>query len=147
MNGFLLRRALGGLLVLGLILIGTGCGQTDGRTPVYPAKGVVFYEDKPAAGAVIMLHPLSPQPAGTPLPRARAGADGSFVLTTHITGDGAPRGEHAVTITWRQPTDHPEQEGPSLIPPRFGDPKTSGLKVTIEPQTNELPTIRLSRKP
>ena len=82
----MLLRRFGPVLLTVLL---TGCSGSDGRTPVYPVKGSVFYEGRPAAGALVTLHPLTPQPAGTPLPRARVGADGSFVLTTHVNGDGA----------------------------------------------------------
>lgn len=135
------------LVVVLMLALVTGCGKPDGRTPVYPTKGSVFYEGKPAAGAVVVLHPLSLPPAGTPLPRARVSVDGSFVLTTYVTGDGAPAGEYAVSITWRQPMEHPEQEGPDLLPARYGEPKASGLKATVEPRPNQLQPIRVSRKP
>jgi hypothetical protein len=113
---------------------------------VFPVKGAVFFEGKPAAGAVVVLHPLSPQPAGTPLPHAQVAADGSFVLTTYVTGDGAPAGDHAVAITWKQKTEYAEQEGPDLIPSYFGDPKRSGLKATVRAEVNDLPPFRLTRK-
>lgn len=134
-------------LLLLVLMVTTGCTKSDERIPVHAVKGSVFYENRPASGAVIQLHPVVPLPAGTPQPRARVQADGSFVLTTFVTGDGAPAGEYAVTVTWKQPMDHPEQEGPDLLPARFGDPKLSGIKATVAARDNELQAIRLSRKP
>ncbi|MFO0879640.1 MAG: hypothetical protein U0840_20025 [Gemmataceae bacterium] len=140
-------RGTGRILMLGgMLLLLPACGAKPGTVPVFPAKGRVFYQGRPTDGAIVQLHPRSPLPPGTPLPRGRVEADGSFRLTTHVTNDGAPAGEYDVTITWRHPTEYAEQEGPDRIPARYGDPKLSGLSVRIEPQSNDLPEFRLAGK-
>src|SRR5207249_8533874 len=76
-----------------------GCGS-DGRKPVYPAKGQVLVTGKPAQYAQVALHPLNPADKDAPHPTANVGPDGTFVLTTYQAQDGAPAGEYAVTVQW-----------------------------------------------
>jgi hypothetical protein len=75
-----------GLLSVCLVLASGGCrpSQQHERLPVYPVRGQVFYQGRPAAGALVRLHPLPPTPAPPFLPRGLVGADGSFTLTTDV---------------------------------------------------------------
>lgn len=84
-----------------------------------------------------------------PSPMATTTADGSFILHTYEPDDGAPAGDYLVAIS-TAPTA--TKSGPSLkeverpidhLKGRYADPKTSGLKATIKPGSNELPPFDL----
>jgi hypothetical protein len=92
-------------------------------------------------------------PAPFPKPHARIAADGTFQLSTYREHDGAPLGEYTVTVSWRAPAnkqiadDVKEEDwdqGREQLPTRYQDPQKSGLRITIQPGQNELPSLRLS---
>jgi hypothetical protein len=136
----------GGLLWLTLAaVLGPGCG--DGKPPLYPAEGQVFVEKKPAKGALVWLHPVTP-PEGKapPRPHARVEADGSFRMGTYTTGDGVPPGKYRVTISWTEEVKSGDMDGKNLLPDRYQSPEKSGLPVVeIKEGTNQLPPFHLTR--
>src|SRR5438128_100993 len=74
-----------------------GCGS---GTPLYPVRGEVFFKGKPAAGALVVFHPVEDKDGKVTRPRGTVEADGSFTLSSHAKGDGAAVGEYVVTINW-----------------------------------------------
>lgn len=132
-----------GIATLGLISLACATPVAP-RLAVHPAKGEVSYQGKPCGGALVLLHPLGAYDADTPRPRALVRSDGAFDLSTYADGDGAPAGDYVVTVEWRKVDDHPEQ-GKNVLPERYADPRTSGLKVSVSAETGTLPPIRLSR--
>ncbi len=127
-------------------LLLTSCG--DGRLPVYPVTGSVFYEGKPAVGAVVTFHPADKDDK-TLLPNGTVQDDGTFELTTYEMGDGIPEGEYNVVIYWEKKAPKKggdDDEAPAqLLPRRYLKPETSGLTVQITPSTTILPPFRLTR--
>ena len=82
------HRPLSAFCLLALTLALAGCSA--GEVPVYPVRGrVLDKQGKPAAGALIVLQPLSEEAKST---RAvgRTDDNGEFKLTTRTEGDGAP---------------------------------------------------------
>jgi hypothetical protein len=137
-----LRRLAVTLPLLGLVLFSFSCA--DGRKPVYPVRGQVLdSKGKPAAGALVVFHPLDTDDVNKPV--AHVDDKGTFTLTTYSEGDGAPAGKYAITLEWPVPRKTPfDKEGPDRLGGRFGNPKTSPLHFTVEPrQDNEVPVIRL----
>ena len=132
---------IGPLLTLSLL----SCAKAPDHPPVFPVRGQVLYEGKPAAGAVVILHSAD-NPTEASRPRGRANANGEFELTTYETSDGAPPGTYVVTVEWKRPSDHPEQ-GADLLPTIYGDPKTSRLRATVTAGINEPVVLRLTRTP
>src|SRR5688572_20752206 len=94
------RDAIGTLLLLALTLVGLGCGGKEQRKPVFPVKGSVFVAGRSATKALVIFHPLNDPDPKAPRPTGEVAADGTFTLSTHTAGDGAPAGEYAVTVTW-----------------------------------------------
>ncbi len=74
-----------GLLV---VLACVSCTRATNGPPLHPVSGHVFYEGKPAGGAVVILHSAG-EAVNASRPRGRADATGAFELTTYETGDGA----------------------------------------------------------
>jgi hypothetical protein len=132
---------LGVLLAVSLV----SCAKAPNHAPVFPVKGRVLYEGRPAPGAVVILHSTDVAPNAS-RPHARVDANGEFELTTYRAGDGAPAGTYKVTLEWKHAGDHPEQ-GTELLPPVYGDPNTSKLTVTVTPGSNAPLVLQLSARP
>ena len=138
-----LPRLCGLVLVCLFLLAAASCSSKDNRKPVYPVKGRVLFQDKPAAGAFVVFVPVNEPPEPTdPRPGAYADEEGVFTLNTYGTGDGAPAGEYIVTVVWREKGTG-DEEGPDRLQGRYGDPKNSKLRATVKEGPNELPPFRL----
>jgi hypothetical protein len=122
-----------------------GCAR-DRRKPVFPVRGKVFLDGKPAAGATVFFYPVETDPEAL-APYGVADAGGSFTLTTYRTFDGAPAGEYVVTVRCPGPPQRPgDERGPDRLKGRYADPKTSELRATLERKPNEVPTFELASK-
>jgi hypothetical protein len=140
-------RLLAPAAVLTSTLATLGCGSS--ASAVYPVHGrVVDAAGKPAAGALVVFHPVNtaaPTDKAPPKPVATVAEDGTFSMTTYVQHDGAPVGEYAVTITWIRPKKTPlDREGPDLLDGRYADALKSEIRFTVEKKAqNEVPEIRL----
>ena len=116
------------------------------RMEVFPVKGQVSFRGEPATGAFVVLHPAAAWP-DVPKPTGKVAQDGSFQLTTYEEGDGAPPGEYAVTVEWRKLVNQAGDfsAGPNVIPPKYSQPQTSPLTVTINESPNDLPAIEIEK--
>src|SRR5690242_13447353 len=93
------------IVIIAAATLCPGCGQ---RPTFYPAQGKVFVDGKPAAGALVVLHPVADDGPLAIRPTGKVGPDGMYVLTsfvaeTRTTTPGAPAGEYVVTVTWLPP--------------------------------------------
>jgi hypothetical protein len=136
------RFAALALLALGL----ASCSMQPGGPPLYAVEGRVFFEDRPAEGAVVILHAPNGDKPGDSRPRGKADADGHFVLSTFQPGDGAAAGEYVVTVEWKRRDDHPEQ-GVDLLPPGYADPKKCKLRAVVAAGPNDPLVLRLTGRP
>jgi hypothetical protein len=135
--------APGGALLALALLSGTGCG--DSKQPLYPAEGQVFFEKKPASGAVVWLHSVDAADPKLPKPHARVDKDGNFRLGTYQVGDGAPPGKYRVLIVWNEEVKSGDEQGKSLLPARYQNLEKSGLPlVEIKEGPNQLPPFYLT---
>jgi hypothetical protein len=124
------------------------CSKGGAKKAVYPVHGrVVDSANQPAVGALLIFHPVEPDPNDLNKPRAYVEADGSFALTTHTKGDGAPEGEYLVSIEWMPPRSNPfagKEQSVDRLQGRYRDPNTSGLRFRVEKQSdNVLPEIHI----
>lgn len=146
------RQANRLLLLGGMAIVAVGCGGPE-RQPVYRVRGELYWAGKPAGGAVVFLHPIgevpsTENPAQGPRPAGRVQEDGSFQVSTYGINDGAPAGRYRLSVRWTKPKPGPipEQEE-SLIPPEYGDPRTSLLPIVeVREEDNVLPPLRLSKE-
>ena len=140
-----LRRLLHGLLTV-LLLLGTlSCGNSKDRQTVYPVRGQVFVQGKPATGALVLFHPVNDPDTQTPRPHGQVDQDGAFVLSTYEARDGAPAGDYVVTIDWRQAIPGRSGGGPSLLPPVYGTSKQSPLRATVKAESNNLTPFQITQ--
>lgn len=65
-----------------------------------PLRATLQVGGRPAAGAVVTLHPLDRTAAGALCPRGLVAASGKIEWTTHEPGDGVPPGRYVVTAVW-----------------------------------------------
>ena len=134
-----------GAAVFCLALVGffTLRGCDDGRVPTYPVSGrVVFADGTPVRLGVVELESVE---HGT-TSQGTIRQDGTFVLGTHTSNDGAPAGTLAAIVvqiiindgTVTHTIDHGRP-----VAPAYGNYRTSGLEVVIEAiEQNEI-EIRL----
>lgn len=125
-------------------LVCSSCGPKEQfpRKPVYPVRGQVFFQGKPAAGTVVFFRPVQDAddmaywPNG--YPSGHVAKDGTFQLSTYGAFDGAPAGAYAVSVTWLG-----ERAEADPRRSRYPDPKTSGLRAEVKEGPNELEPFRL----
>jgi hypothetical protein len=119
-------------LVAPIALFCLGCTEPK----YFPVRGTIVDETgKPLtelAGANISFESLEKPVSAV----AEVRADGSFSMTTETSDDGCLPGEHRVTIgRVFLSADRPL---PPVINPKYENPETSGLKVTVEKKSNDI---------
>ncbi|MAT73338.1 MAG: hypothetical protein CMJ58_27960 [Planctomycetaceae bacterium] len=114
-----------------LVAIVAASGCSDGLPHRVPVSGVVKIDGKPLDRGSIMIVPADDRPAGGSI-----GPDGRFTLTSYELNDGVVTGTHQVAVQSNIHID--ERTTKWLTPKKYGDPKTSGLTVTIEEPTDDL---------
>jgi hypothetical protein len=136
--------------IASLSLLLTGCSDSA-RKPVYPVRGEVFVQNQPAAGAMVILHPVAdanPDDWPDGYPRGVVKVDGSFQIGTYGDQDGAPAGEYIVLVRWPQvqPGTSPDNtEAPTVdrLAGRYVDPAQSKLRAKVEEKPTELSRFEL----
>jgi hypothetical protein len=139
-------------LFAALALVGISCSGKVKRG-VYPATGMVYVKDKPAAGVVLTFFAVPGDPSAIP-PIAKSDEDGKFSIVTEDQ-EGAPPGDYVVTATWMEHKEAaPAKKGEAIsmsmvgdssdkLGGKYQDRKKSGIKVTIKKGPNELEPIKL----
>jgi hypothetical protein len=124
-----------------------GCGASSGDRPVFPVRGTVTYQGRPAAGVLVRFHARD---AGEPhplVPQGVTGEDGLFSLTTYRDGDGAYAGEYVVTFLWQgrrvDESGEPRYIGPDKLQGRYSDPAKSRFTVRVSGPAPEPMTFAL----
>jgi hypothetical protein len=131
---------------LGAALLVPACSRSSHK-PVYSVRGRVLVQGTPAGHASVTFHPVGAAP-GNPLPSAQTDDQGYFTLTSYAGNDGAPAGDYTVTVVWfrtapARDQSEGESNGRNVLPPRYANPATSGLRATVNPGTNELPPFQV----
>jgi hypothetical protein len=135
-------------LLLPAVLL-CSCSRSD-QTPVQPVQGRVLVDGKPAAQALVTLHPRNGA-SSTSRPSGLTDARGNFRLTTFRQGDGAPEGEYVAAVTWfravpgRGAGDE-KFTTRNFLPGRYANPATSRLDVTISRGSQALAPLRLTSR-
>ena len=110
-------------VVLALASVVIGCGQPS---PYVKVQGTVTLDGKPLESGVVQFHPPAGQVAA-----GEIGPGGAFTLTTRSPGDGVLPGTYQATVTG----EAAEPSQPFLIPLRYTRAGSSGLSVTIFPDS------------
>ncbi len=146
-------RILCGLVLVGIALgVTIGCaGPTSDRPATYPVTGIVTLDGSPVAGAAVTFVPS----VGGKSAAGVTDASGKYALTTFEGGDGAVPGDYSVKIVkyeggevggeetgegdagmmsadYEAGVESGEDEAAkNLLPEKYSDAKTSGLKATV----------------
>lgn len=130
------RVAIGTAL---LIVIASGCGKGSNQVPVVRVRGTVTLDGKPVTKGLVVFFPKF----DAPVARGRIKEDGTYVLSTYGSGDGAAIGEFNVAILAQDeealleslPEDFAGNvpEPPPLIPRKYFNQNTSELTATTVP--------------
>ncbi len=93
-------------------------------------------------GAIVVLHPRNKAGTASPYPpRGVVGNDGTFVVGSRTTDDGAPEGEYAVTIVWPEEQDAEKEfdnTPPDRLKNRYNDVKHAKWNVHVTASSNTL---------
>ena len=114
-----------GLATRGVLLVAAGCGNRG--VAIAPVAGTVLYKGVPVEGAWVQFIPEdAPVIAG-----GFTDEMGHFELTTYSEGDGAPVGEHTVTISMkpRAADDSQEIELKRAEAAKVADPEDRAKKL------------------
>jgi hypothetical protein len=124
------------------VVVAVGCGGNNGP-PTYRAGGKVAYSDgTPLTRGRVSLSPT--ESTANVSARGEIQPDGTFELTTFISGDGAVPGRYKALVVVPPVFQNPRW-GPSnppsepLINARFANFETSGLEFTVtdDPAKNQ----------
>lgn len=110
----------------------SGCGNN--RPALKKVSGQVLLDGKPLTTGSIRLAPANMRPA-----YGNLDGEGRFTLTTYKLDDGVAYGTHPVAVSSYKisgPDDRQIRQW--FVPPKYGDPKSSGLTATIDDDTKEL---------
>jgi hypothetical protein len=116
-----------------------GCGPGDNLPECAPVSGKLTIGGEPLASAMITFHPEKPGNSG----QAASEPDGTYVLNTYGTHDGAIVGKHTVTVERYLPP-MPTQPGGKIpsakatVPKKYTKPETSPLKVEVKSGTKNV---------
>jgi hypothetical protein len=116
---------------------------------LYPVRGQVFFQDKPAEGATVVFQLANASDLNALKPSGVAGADGSFTLSTFAPGDGAPAGDYIVVITWfpkDAKSDPATGEVKNRLPDVYGSRATSTLRAKVNEGPNEFQPFKLTKR-
>ena len=120
-------------LFFAFTLFMVGCGPSRPETAA--VEGTVTYQGKPVEGARVTFYPPNNRPAG-----GTTDVEGKFSLMTFSQDDGVILGECSVAIskqTGAPPSAaHPMGVVTHFLPPKYANPKTSGLIETVQSGSN-----------
>jgi hypothetical protein len=149
------RCAIAVFASLLLVSLSSGCAKSPppikGKLPLFPVEGKLVMNGEPMANATILFHPVRKMPDGAAhqRPRAVAGSDGSFKVSTYANDDGAPAGEYKVTISWKGDTtgvtSEEQQDLPEKVSETFQQARASRIRIKINEEENKLPTWDLAQ--
>lgn len=129
-----------------LSVVGFGCSNDSSRPEAFPVQGKILVQGKPASYAKLTFFPTNQDPKDYML-GVTASEDGSFELSARKPPSGEESVKYDVAVSWRIPKNPGSQNDPDygkeLLPPKFRDAKSSGVKVEITPDLTELEDIDL----
>lgn len=131
------------LLLSPLVLLLIGCGDEKQRPEVHPVRGELSVNGQPAEGALLSFHPADGVnfDARGSRPWSTVEPDGSFIVSTYATGDGAPAGDYRVSVVW---LNNPNAANPiDRLGGRFANPAQSQWQVHITETDNHLEPYRI----
>lgn len=132
------------------VVLSIGCGDSINQK-TYPVTGEVRLGGKPFKGLTVVLRPVDKTNfKRQEIPQGITDENGKFSVHTYTTNDGAPAGDYKIGIALMQPLDDEggdqvkRDPNQPIVPIKYADPETSGLKATVDKKATVLPTIELN---
>jgi hypothetical protein len=125
-----------------------GCGKGDGKRTVYPVTGKVLIDGQPGSEARLFFSPTNEADTMAPKPTAVTDSQGNLIVTTYVTGDGAPEGEYKIGLEWPKMVNYfgRIQPGPDRLGGKYKDVAASKWTIRITAGTNSLPDFDIKTK-
>ena len=128
------------LLTMAAPALLAGCGSAKLTPPkTVPVSGSVTRDGKPVVGARVKFHPQFKIAKLPFVPYGETGTDGQFVLSTGMSGNGAPKGKYLVSLELPyigiDPKDGLEAELDKLKG-EYRDPAKNNWEVTLKDGDN-----------
>ncbi len=131
-------------------VLSIGCGDSINQK-TYPVTGEVRLGGKPFKGLTVVLRPVDKTNfKRQEIPQGITDENGKFSVHTYTTNDGAPAGDYKIGIALMQPLDDEggdqvkRDPNQPIVPTKYADPETSGLKATVDKKATVLATIELN---
>lgn len=136
-----------GVAGIAIALPAGGCGKSDGKRAVYPVTGKVLIDGQPGTEARLFFSPTDTD-VTAPKPTAVADEQGNLIVTTYVTGDGAPAGEYKIGLEWPKIVNNfgRMQPGPDRLGGKYKDIATSKWTVRITEGPNTIPDFDIKTK-
>lgn len=143
-----LNRGLGWLTGMVLALALPACGQSDGKRPVFPVSGKVLIDGQPGHEVRLLFIPTNTADTMAPKPTAITDEQGNLIVTTYVTGDGAPEGEYKISLEWPKMVNYfgRMQPGPDRLGGKYKNAAASKWTVFINAGNNTLPDFDIKTK-
>jgi hypothetical protein len=131
-------------------LAAAGCGGDPNMPKLGKVHGKVTYKGQPVTSGHITFTPILGKGGETgQTATGEINSDGTYVMTTFNTGDGAILGQHTATVVVRDKMNEdltkPDATGriryelaKPVTPPKYASVETSPLKYTVKEGTNEI---------
>ena len=144
------------LLCLAAACLPFGCSRdigppqgTEGLEDLQPVTGRVSFDGNAPAGAVVLFIPAQGPASFSYRIAGVVEEDGSFEMQTTVpegTRPGVAPGNYLVGISWTElvDPDNRDSDERDLLPEKYKDPRSSGLRTNVEEGTNELPAFVLT---
>lgn len=130
------RTGIASICLIAALLLTSGC--TNKKFTTYPVSGVVKFEDGSVVKAGRIEFHNQEQKVSA---RGTIGSDGTFVMGTETSSDGAVAGVHQVLIMQvitRTQTGITAHDHGAHVEDRYANFRTSGLTFTVEPDAENV---------
>jgi hypothetical protein len=127
-------------------LVGLCCASC-GSSGLYPVRGQVLFDSKPAVGATVTFLRNGADPMREAPPQGVVGEDGTFTLAGP-SGSGAVPGDYVVLVEWKEgagtaPGRAPALNAPDRLEKRYLDSNHPLLTARVEAKSNVLPPFEV----
>ena len=123
-----------------LVVVASLAGCSGTKTAPLHGK-VTLADGSPLKGVIVSFDDATNHVSA----RGFTAEDGTYVLTTVKTGDGAPVGTYTVTVHHPQPQDSSQPEKKGLFHLRYESRQKSGLECIVKPGDNTF-DIKLDKR-
>jgi hypothetical protein len=153
-DGFRSHRSIIYPMLAAAAVVATSCSkEPSDLLKVYPARGQVFVNGKPAEKAEVFFFSTSAEHPRTGASQAEVDKDGWYTLSTYKDKDGAPEGTYIVTVVWPDGPKPPEEGFQRKQTPkpmdrlggRYATREESTLRRTIPHGGGEIEAIRIEQ--